>query len=169
MLLRARHQKIDLHSCTVDKLINIFKLFDMAFRYTSFGLDKNIVRWRHFIRWRHFPLLLTKPAHSKILKSTQQHKTRNTKSSQCCSESSNGASCPLLLRQMLSFKCTHAEARGWWHIPLISGDRARSVSEVWGQPGLQNKFQGSQGYIEKPCLQNKTKITLTGPMRQLNM
>jgi hypothetical protein len=24
-----------------------------------------------------------------------------------------------------------------------------------GQPGLQSEFQGSQGYTEKPCLENK--------------
>jgi hypothetical protein len=29
---------------------------------------------------------------------------------------------------------------------------------VWGQPGLQSKFQDSQGYTEKPCLKKqKTK------------
>jgi hypothetical protein len=26
-----------------------------------------------------------------------------------------------------------------------------------GQPDLQSEFQDSQGYIEKPCLENKTK------------
>jgi hypothetical protein len=26
---------------------------------------------------------------------------------------------------------------------------------VWEQPGLQNKFQDSKGYTEKPCLKNK--------------
>ena len=25
---------------------------------------------------------------------------------------------------------------------------------VWGQPGLQSKFQDSQGYTEKLCLEN---------------
>jgi hypothetical protein len=32
-----------------------------------------------------------------------------------------------------------------------------SWSLNWGQPGLQNKFQVSQGYKEKPCLKNKQK------------
>jgi hypothetical protein len=32
-----------------------------------------------------------------------------------------------------------AEASGFW---------------VWGQPGLQSEFQDSQGYTEKPCLEN---------------
>jgi hypothetical protein len=26
---------------------------------------------------------------------------------------------------------------------------------VWGQPGLQSEFQDSQGYTEKPCLENQ--------------
>jgi hypothetical protein len=28
---------------------------------------------------------------------------------------------------------------------------------VQGQPGLQNEFQDSQSYTEKPCLKKKTK------------
>jgi hypothetical protein len=34
---------------------------------------------------------------------------------------------------------------------------------VWGQPGLLSKFQDSQGYTEKPCLekQNNNKILYT--------
>ena len=28
---------------------------------------------------------------------------------------------------------------------------------VWGQPGLQSKFQDSQGYTEKPCLKKPIK------------
>jgi hypothetical protein len=28
---------------------------------------------------------------------------------------------------------------------------------VRGQPGLQSEFQDSQGYTEKPCLENKNK------------
>ena len=28
---------------------------------------------------------------------------------------------------------------------------------VWGQPGLQNEFQNSQGYTEKPCLEKPKK------------
>jgi hypothetical protein len=29
------------------------------------------------------------------------------------------------------------------------------------QPGLQSKFQDSQGYTEKPCLENKQKTKQT--------
>ena len=28
---------------------------------------------------------------------------------------------------------------------------------VWGQPGLQSEFRDSQGYTEKPCLEEKKK------------
>jgi hypothetical protein len=30
---------------------------------------------------------------------------------------------------------------------------------VWGQPGLQSEFQGSQVYVERPCL-NQNCIVL---------
>ena len=36
---------------------------------------------------------------------------------------------------------------------------AEAGSRVRGQPGLQSEFQGSRGYTEKPCLENKTKQT----------
>jgi hypothetical protein len=32
----------------------------------------------------------------------------------------------------------------------------RHSSEFQGQPGLQSEFQESQGYIEKPCLEQQT-------------
>jgi hypothetical protein len=43
----------------------------------------------------------------------------------------------------------------WWHMPLIPAlGRQRQVGFwVRGQPGLQNEFQDSQGYTEKPCLE----------------
>jgi hypothetical protein len=42
-------------------------------------------------------------------------------------------------------------------IPALGRQRQVELS-VSGQPGLQIKFQDSQGYTEKPCLkQNKTK------------
>jgi hypothetical protein len=45
--------------------------------------------------------------------------------------------------------------------PLILALR----SLLWSQPGLQNKFQGSQSYTEKPCLKNtKPKTTNTAPI-----
>ena len=45
----------------------------------------------------------------------------------------------------------HSLARHWWCMLLISGGSLR----VPGQPGLQSKFQNSQGYTEKPCLRKK--------------
>jgi hypothetical protein len=48
-------------------------------------------------------------------------------------------------------------ARCWWHSSLISAlGRHRQVALwVWGQPGLQIKFQDRESYVEKPCLKNK--------------
>jgi hypothetical protein len=45
----------------------------------------------------------------------------------------------------------------WWCTPLIPAlRRQRQVDfRVRGQPGLQSEFQDSQGYTEKPCLENK--------------
>jgi hypothetical protein len=54
-----------------------------------------------------------------------------------------------------------------WRTPLIPALRRQRQRQadfrVWGQPGLQSKFQDSQGYTEKPCLekQNKTKQNRT--------
>jgi hypothetical protein len=44
-------------------------------------------------------------------------------------------------------------ARAWSNTPLIQAlGRQRKVNFcVRGQPGLQRKFQDSQGYTEKPC------------------
>jgi hypothetical protein len=35
--------------------------------------------------------------------------------------------------------------------------RRQRQADFWvrGQPGLQSEFQDSQGYTEKPCLENK--------------
>jgi hypothetical protein len=51
------------------------------------------------------------------------------------------------------------QARQWWRTPLIPElGRQRQVDFwVWGQPGLQSEFQDSQGYTEKPCLEEKKK------------
>ena len=54
----------------------------------------------------------------------------------------------------------------WCHSPLIPVPRRQRQAYFWGwgQPGLHSEFQGSQGYIEKPCLrtkQNKTKQNKT--------
>ena len=45
----------------------------------------------------------------------------------------------------------------WGHIPLIPGPGSQGKVEflVQGQPRLQRKIQGSQGYTEKLCLQTK--------------
>jgi hypothetical protein len=37
-------------------------------------------------------------------------------------------------------------------IPYTGEAEAGRSLWVWGQPGLQRKFQDSQGYTEKPCL-----------------
>jgi hypothetical protein len=50
-------------------------------------------------------------------------------------------------------------------MPLIPALGRQREADFWvrGQPGLQSKFQDSQGYTEKPCLEknkqtkNKTK------------
>jgi hypothetical protein len=34
---------------------------------------------------------------------------------------------------------------------------------VWSQPGVQSKFQDSQGYTEKPCLEKTNKQTNKTP------
>jgi hypothetical protein len=44
----------------------------------------------------------------------------------------------------------------WWHMTLIPAlGRQRQADFLWvrGQPGLQSKFQDSQGYKEKSCLE----------------
>jgi hypothetical protein len=50
----------------------------------------------------------------------------------------------------------------WWHMPLILALGRQRQVDFWvqDQPGLQSKFQDSQGYTEKPCLKKtKTKTT----------
>jgi hypothetical protein len=37
-----------------------------------------------------------------------------------------------------------------------------------GQPGLQSEFQDSQGYTEKPCLENKTNKQTKQTDKQTN-
>jgi hypothetical protein len=45
----------------------------------------------------------------------------------------------------------------WWRTPLISALGRQRQVDFWvrGQPGLQSEFRDSQGYTEKPCLENK--------------
>ena len=53
----------------------------------------------------------------------------------------------------------HPQGWAWWRMPLIPAlGRQRQVDFwVWGQPGLQSEFQDSQGYTQKPCLENQNK------------
>jgi hypothetical protein len=48
-----------------------------------------------------------------------------------------------------------AERWAWWRTPLIPALRRQRQADFWvrGQPGLQSKFQDSQGYTEKSCLE----------------
>jgi hypothetical protein len=58
-------------------------------------------------------------------------------------------------------------ARRWWRMPLIPalGKQRQVDFWVWGQPDLQNKFQDSQGYTEKPCLGGKKKTKQTNKQK----
>jgi hypothetical protein len=49
--------------------------------------------------------------------------------------------------------------RVWWYTPLIPELGRQRQADFWiqGQPGLQSEFQDSQGYTEKPCLENKMR------------
>jgi hypothetical protein len=54
---------------------------------------------------------------------------------------------------------TSNSAGQWWRTPLIPalGRQRQADFWVWGQPGLQNAFQDSQGYTEKPCPEKTNK------------
>ena len=61
--------------------------------------------------------------------------------------------------------------RAWWCTPLIPALGRQRQVDFWvlGQPGLQSKFQNSQGYTEKPCLEKtKNKQTNKKVRRWLN-
>jgi hypothetical protein len=47
----------------------------------------------------------------------------------------------------------------WGRTPLIPALWRQRQADFWvrGQPGLQSEFQDSQGYTEKPCLEEKKK------------
>jgi hypothetical protein len=61
------------------------------------------------------------------------------------------------------FKKSKVRSRAWWHTPLIPSLGRQRRADFWvrGQPGLQNEFQDSQGYTEKPCLGKKKVIRVT--------
>jgi hypothetical protein len=46
---------------------------------------------------------------------------------------------------------------GWWCTHLTPILKRERQADIWvrGQPGVQSKFQDSQGYTEKPCLEKK--------------
>ena len=52
------------------------------------------------------------------------------------------------------------QAWQWWFTPviLVLGRQRQVDFLVQGQPGLQNEFQDSQSYTEKPCLRKKKII-----------
>jgi hypothetical protein len=62
----------------------------------------------------------------------------------------------LLLRLWSAHKKGPSTGR-WWHTPLIPALGRQADFWVRGQPGLQSEFQDSQGYTEKPCLENPPK------------
>jgi hypothetical protein len=43
---------------------------------------------------------------------------------------------------------------------LSSWKQSQADLWIWGHPGLHIEFQGSQDYMARPCLQNKTKQQL---------
>jgi hypothetical protein len=48
-------------------------------------------------------------------------------------------------------------SQAWWRTPLIPALGRQRQADFWvqDQPGLQNEFQDSQGYTEKPCLKKQ--------------
>ena len=51
------------------------------------------------------------------------------------------------------------QARQQWRMLLIPARGRQRLAGlwVWGQPGPQSKFQNSQSYAEKPCLEKQKK------------
>ena len=64
-----------------------------------------------------------------------------------------------LLTTAVCFPQEWSLARQWWRMPLIPALGRQRQADFWvrGQPGLQSEFQDSQGYTEKPCLENIQK------------
>jgi hypothetical protein len=77
-------------------------------------------------------------------------------SSTCLTEISNGC----LSTQLKNY---HSKMM-WWPTPLIPAPGRQRQADfcdfcIRGQPGLQSEFQDSQGYTEKPCLENQKQKT----------
>jgi hypothetical protein len=55
-------------------------------------------------------------------------------------------------------------------MPLIPALGRQRQADFWvrGQPGLQSKFQDSQGYTEKPCLKTNKKKKQTNKQKKPN-
>lgn len=69
----------------------------------------------------------------------------------------------LNLQSLLCHFLSAVLASWWQYTPLVPELRRQSQVDLCtqDQPGVQSKFQGSQGYIEKPCLKTKNKRTLS--------
>jgi len=67
-----------------------------------------------------------------------------------------------LQRKFVSFKekCVSQAVVAHTFNPRTQGAEAGRALWVQGQPGLQSKFQDSQGYTEKPCLKPKPKRSI---------
>jgi hypothetical protein len=64
----------------------------------------------------------------------------------------------MVILQYYNYSFKNSEKRwAWWRTPLIPALGKQRQADFWvrGQLGLKSEFQDSQGYTEKPCLENK--------------